>query len=244
MRLAPAVFVWGDVLRFSEIGRTRVDCGVQVVSLNDDPMRHAIVRVTTVTVRVCRIRTGERIDPCPRTQAWPGIKTGGIRIGAPRAQIGAGSATAGVAAKTACVVFQRQECVFARRLTNLFEAVVVIITATHTIKVLGNNGMVRLRQGKPVQRLRAVITGSRRHSQTDLGSRAAELRHVGHIPDNDVGTWNGARQRLVKSRHDHRFGFAVDDVSNFYRLHRRADGDFSDMRTGIERAAQSIGKLL
>src|SRR6476660_9564488 len=119
MRLAPGVFMWGDVLRFSEIGRTCVERGVQVVSLNDDPVRHAIVRVTTVIVRIRRIRTGERIDPGARTQVWPSIEAGGIGVGTSRAQIGAGGATARVAAETTGVVFQRQECVFARGLANL-----------------------------------------------------------------------------------------------------------------------------
>ena len=110
MRLAPGVFVWGDVLRFSEIGRTCVQRGVQVVSLNDDPVRYAIVCVTTVIVgrrlRVCAwVRPGKRIDPGARTQVWPSIEAGGIGVGTSRAQIGAGGATAGVAAKTTGVVF-------------------------------------------------------------------------------------------------------------------------------------------
>ena len=53
MLLAPGVFVWGDILGFSEIGRACVKRGVQVVCLNDDPVRHAIVRVTTVIVGRC-----------------------------------------------------------------------------------------------------------------------------------------------------------------------------------------------
>lgn len=85
MRLAPAVFVRGHVLRFSEIGRALVERGVQVISLNDNPVRYAIVRMTAVVVRVRRIRTGERIDPGARTQIWPRIETGGIGVGASRA---------------------------------------------------------------------------------------------------------------------------------------------------------------
>ena len=142
MRLAPAIFVWGDVLRFSEIGRPCVERGVQVVSLNNDPVGHAIVRVTTMVVPVRRVSTGERIDPGARTQVWPRIKTGGIGVGAPRAQIGASRATAGVAAKTTGIVFQRQECVLARGLANLFEARVIVVTAAHSIKILWNDRMV------------------------------------------------------------------------------------------------------
>jgi hypothetical protein len=85
MRLAPAVFVWGDVLRFSEIARPRIERGVQIVDLNDNPVRHPVMHVTTVVVRVRWIRSGERIDPGTRTQVRPRIETGTVRVGASRA---------------------------------------------------------------------------------------------------------------------------------------------------------------
>jgi hypothetical protein len=85
MRLAPAIFVWGDVLCFSEIARALIEVLVQVIDLNDNPVRHAVVRVTTVVVRVRRIRSGERIDPGARTEVWSRIEVSGIGVGASRA---------------------------------------------------------------------------------------------------------------------------------------------------------------
>jgi hypothetical protein len=113
MRLAPAVFVRSDVHCFSEICRALVERGVQVIGFNDNPMRYAIVHVTGVVIRIRRVSAGERIDPGARTQVWPCIETGRIGIGTSRAQIRAGSATAGVTAKTTGVVLQGQKRMFA-----------------------------------------------------------------------------------------------------------------------------------
>ena len=68
VRLAPGVFVWGDVVGFSEIARARIERGVQVIDLNENPVRHAVVRVTAVVVRrrariSPRVEAGKRIDP-------------------------------------------------------------------------------------------------------------------------------------------------------------------------------------
>ena len=66
--MAPGVFVWGDVLGFSEIARARIERGVQVIDLNENPVRHAVVCVPTVVVwrraRISpRVEAGKRIDP-------------------------------------------------------------------------------------------------------------------------------------------------------------------------------------
>ena len=46
--LAPGILVWGNVLRFGEVGRTRVHRRVQIVYFDNNPMRRAGVSVAGV----------------------------------------------------------------------------------------------------------------------------------------------------------------------------------------------------
>lgn len=70
MTLAPGIFVWDDVLRLSKIRRSGVKACVQVVNINQNPVRCCVMNVAAVIVR-CRTRknSGERIDPGARTDA-------------------------------------------------------------------------------------------------------------------------------------------------------------------------------
>ena len=47
---APLILMWSDILPFYKVCRARIECCVQVIDLNQDPMRHAIVRVAGVVV--------------------------------------------------------------------------------------------------------------------------------------------------------------------------------------------------
>ena len=67
MSLAPGVFVRGHVLRFGKIGRAWVQCGIQIIDLHQNPVRHAIVVVAAVIVRRRWKVASEWIDPCTRT---------------------------------------------------------------------------------------------------------------------------------------------------------------------------------
>ncbi len=67
MRLAPCVFMRAEVCRFSEVGRIRVEVCIQVVDLDPDPVRHAVMGVAGMIVGARWERAGERIDPCART---------------------------------------------------------------------------------------------------------------------------------------------------------------------------------
>jgi len=74
MRLAPGVFTRGDILRFSKIGCALIERCVQIIGLNTNTMRHAVVYVAGVVVwRGLRIapreKPGKGIDPCARPQA-------------------------------------------------------------------------------------------------------------------------------------------------------------------------------
>jgi len=82
MRLAPGVFMRRDVCCFGEIGRARIERCVQIIDLNNDPVRYAVVHMAAVVVRVW-VRgeeAGERIDPGARAQVGPRVKTGIIGV--------------------------------------------------------------------------------------------------------------------------------------------------------------------
>src|SRR5919197_849540 len=99
-------------------------------------------------------------------------------------------------------------------LPDLFKAVVVIGAAAHPIKVLRNNGMIDLRQCKPVERLITVVTRSRSNSQSDEVSIAPVLRHFRQPPDDDIWPRHQSRCLWAGSAsqwwHNHQFGLAVD----------------------------------
>src|SRR6266403_3217689 len=145
--------------------------------------------------------------------------------------MGAGGTPAGVATKTTRIVIQCQERVFARGLANLFEALVVVRAAAHSIEILRNYWMIVIWRGKPVQRLRAVVTRSCRHSETDLRSRAAELLHVRHVTHNYIRPHSRRRpfsgDSSQRGHHD-RLNLAVDQLRDLDGPHRCADGDFSN----------------
>ena len=81
-----------------------------------------------------------------------------------------------VAAKIANVVFQCEERVFHRGLTDLFEAFVIGRAAAHSIKILWNGWMIVIWQCKPIERFVAVVTGIGSHGEANLGPGAPELR--------------------------------------------------------------------
>jgi hypothetical protein len=67
MRLAPAVFARGDILRFGKIGRALIKCCVEIVDFHENAMRHAVVVMTAMIVRRRRKVASEWIDPRART---------------------------------------------------------------------------------------------------------------------------------------------------------------------------------
>ena len=77
---------------------------------------------------------------------------------------------------------------FQPRLADLFEAVIVTGSAAHSIKVLRNNGMVGLRQCKPMQWLVAVITGSGSHSQPNKSFHRFRIAPRRQHPNDDIGS--------------------------------------------------------
>jgi hypothetical protein len=87
MTLAPGVLMRSDVLRFAKIRRAGIHGGVQVIHVDQSAVgrRCARVAVAGVISRRGGEDTGERIDPCARTQAaLARIQARAVRIGASR----------------------------------------------------------------------------------------------------------------------------------------------------------------
>src|SRR5215471_4844689 len=179
--------MWSHVLRLGKITGARIERRVEIVDLNPDPVRYAVVAVAVVVVGVGRERSGKRIDPGTRPDAeLVGVQAGRIWVGAARAQLNALAATTGITPKPAGVVFQCSKRMLHPRLANLFKAFGVITTAAHPVEVLRNDRVICVGQCEPIDRLGAVITGSGCHSKTDLRPEAAEFFHVWQITDNHI----------------------------------------------------------
>ena len=88
----------GHVLRFGKIGsRALIECGIQIIDLNQNPVRYAVVAVAAVLIRRRWKVAGEWIDPCTRTDlVWSPFRPADVRIRAPRAKMAAGLAIIGV----------------------------------------------------------------------------------------------------------------------------------------------------
>src|ERR1700730_7276501 len=141
------------------------------------------------------------------------------------------AATIGVAAKVAGVVFQCEEGVFEPGLSDLFEPLAVISSSAHTIQILWNDRVIGIWQLKPIEWLVAVVTRSRCHRETHLGSSASELLQIWQIPDNHIGAvrrrWRLGAGHTMHRRHGYSFEFAINKLLDFERPDCRAERDFS-----------------
>jgi hypothetical protein len=63
MGLTPRILKRIQVLRFHEIGCTCIECCVQIIDINANPVRYAVMCVAVVIGRSGRKRAGKRIDP-------------------------------------------------------------------------------------------------------------------------------------------------------------------------------------
>src|ERR1043166_7164816 len=125
MRLAPCVFMRADVCRLSKVARPSVLRGVEIANVHPDPVRHAIVTVAAVVVRIRREISRERIDPCARSDlVLVAVQAGGVRVGTSRAEMRSCLAITGVTC-SADAFLQCEERMFPPRLADLFKAVAV-----------------------------------------------------------------------------------------------------------------------
>jgi hypothetical protein len=138
------------------------------------------------------------------------------------------SATAGVAA-TADTTLQRGKCVFHPGLTDLFEPLVIGSATAHPIEILRDNRMVGLWQRKPIERLVAVVTRSCSNPKSNkmIDGVVSVLCHFWQVAHNNIGSWHQCWCLRIctisQRRHNDRFGFAVNDLVDLDRLHRRPD---------------------
>src|SRR6476659_3339034 len=141
--------------------------------------------------------------------------------------MGARLATAGVTA-TADTALQRRKCVLHPGLADLFEPLIIGSATAHPIEILRDNRVVDLRQRKPIERLVAVLTRSCSHPQPNkmIYSVVSELCHAWQVAHNDIGaghqSWRLRTDTMLQRRHGHRFEFAVNELVDLDRLHRRA----------------------
>jgi len=84
------------------------------------------------------------------------------------------------------------------RLTDLFKPIVVSGAAAHPIKILRDDRMVGLRQCKPIDWQRAVVTRSRSDAQPDGVIEITELFYFFHNSNDDIGS-----RLCTNCRHDH-----------------------------------------
>src|SRR3954454_11436038 len=140
----------------------------------------------------------------------------------------AGGATAGVTATTDTAL-QRSKCVLHPGLPDLFEPLVIGSATAHPIEILRDNGMVGLRQRKPIERLVPVITRSCAHPEPNkmIYDVVSVLCHLWQVAHNDVGTGHQSRRlrtdTVSQRGHDHRFHSTVNSLVDLGRLHRRPD---------------------
>src|SRR6476660_37706 len=131
--------------------------------------------------------------------------------------MGALSATAGVTG-AADSAFQRRKCMLKPGLSDLFEPLIIGSATAHPIEILRDNGMVGLRERKPIERLVAVITRSCSHPQPHemIYGVVSVLCHLWQVAYNDIGpghqSWRLRTDNMLQGRHGHRFGFAVNEL--------------------------------
>src|SRR5436190_19819493 len=106
-------------------------------------------------------------------------------------------------------------------LANLLEPLVVADSTAHAIEVLRNDGMIAIRQCKPMQWLLPVITGSGSDPQADKAYTTSTLLHRRQISNDDIRLRDSINRRLgslsfpagrtLRRRHRHRSQGAIDN---------------------------------
>src|SRR3981189_1524228 len=101
-------------------------------------------------------------------------------------------------------------------MTDLFEAFGVICSAAHSIEILRNDGVIGLRQRKPIDRLVAVVARVCSYCKANLRSSASLLVHIFYVSDDNIRARHKVRHCgtafLLQGWHYERFGFAVNKL--------------------------------
>ena len=197
--LTPGAFVRDDVFRFGKIRCAHVHRCVQVVNVNQNPVRRYVMNVTSVVVRVWTLWeiSCEWIDPGARTDAGlAAVQTGPVCIGAAGAKMAAAYT---VASETATVGRCRRECVLTPGLANLLKPIIVTRAAAHPVKILRDKRMVVARQGKPIDVDRPFVTGigSQRDAHPAINCTTVQLLQADQLADDDVRSGDSPDTRLL-----------------------------------------------
>jgi hypothetical protein len=149
----------------------------------------------------------------------------------------AGLAVIGVT-RAAKAVFQREEGMFHPGVADLFEPLGVVYSTAHSIKILRNDRVIGLRQRKPIDRLVSIVTRIGSYRQPDLGPDGRiKLCHVFDFSNDNIRARNKVRDSetdsVLNGWQNHRFRFAINNLVDLDRLHRRADGDLAHYRPGV-----------
>src|SRR6476646_5862917 len=96
------------------------------------------------------------------------------------------SEVAGDTTKAALIELVCPESVFNPRLTDLFKALVVIRSPTHSIQIVRNDRMIGAWKHEKIDRDVSGVTRSRAHTETDLSSVVSVFFQILHVPGDDV----------------------------------------------------------
>src|SRR5262245_52942958 len=120
-------------------------------------------------------------------------------------------------------LFQCLEGMFHPRLTNLFEALLIILAPAHSIKVLWDDRVIRIWQLKPVDWLVAIVAGVCSDGQADLCRVVSHLVYVFDVSNNNIRArhqvWRLWANRVLQWRHQHRLGSAASKLRDLNWSH-------------------------
>ena len=165
--LAPRIFIGRDVLNLGVIGGARIERGVEVAPLHQNPVRCLGVNVAGVVVCSILEGAGKGINQSARTEAiLVRILKVGVSIRASYAKMI--EVPPGLTGKTNALLV-RSERMLHPGLADLLKAVIVARSAAHSIEIMRNKRMVCRGQRKKIHGHVAGIAGGSAHTQADLG---------------------------------------------------------------------------
>jgi len=121
-------------------------------------------------------------------------------------------------------------------LANLFEAIVVVGSTAHAIKILRNDAVIRVRGLQPIDLDGSVVARGRGQPQTDLACDSrSKLRQIGQVPDDNIRSRDKTRDMNVAApgRQDRRLGGPFDNSGDLDRVQGGGDRNLPDDQTSV-----------
>src|SRR3954454_15453616 len=194
MRLTPGVFLRRVVLRFSVISSARVLRRIQVALRHKNSVRGRGVSVAGVASSGRWKSAGKRIHPCARAeQAILSIFLCEVRVRAAHPELR--GIRPWYAAEITVVILVCAERMFHPGFADLFEAIVIVRSTAHPIKVFADNRMIGVWYGEKVHWLIAVVARSRGNAEAHVSIAWVGIwtcfHHGGKIADDNVRPGHG-----------------------------------------------------